>query len=188
MRGEAIYYGGIPMGLISLLSVNAISNHRKMGIMGKVISISFGIMGYNLGRFTYAGTCARKYVPEFSELMRAKLNAMSREKDHNMENIESNTLWSDDQATSSNYDASFDNDSNKFSDDNSDISNDTLGIEKPINLKQHVTYEELRKQNRGHYYGQMPYYQSQQPVKQKKSAEDTELLEDDSNFNMENMR
>ncbi|XP_033329477.2 uncharacterized protein LOC117222085 isoform X2 [Megalopta genalis] len=187
MSGEAIYYGAIPLGLLSYVSINAICNYKKLGLVGKAISLSFGVFGYNVGKVSYAGNCAKKYVPEFPELMRAKIDAIHRRRDQYMNQIEGEH-WTEDQATSSNYDTSFDDNSNQFSDDNIDISSDTLETDKPINLKQHTTYEELRRQNRKVYYGQAPYYQSRRPVEQKKPVKDMELLEDDSTFIMEDMK
>ncbi|XP_076650117.1 uncharacterized protein LOC143357475 [Halictus rubicundus] len=177
MSTEAIYRGGIPWGLVSAISIYGMCSYHKVSTMMKLVTIPFGIMGYNFGRLAYSQTCATKYIPELPDILRAKAMEMQRRTGQETKLIESNEFWTGGQTTSNESNTTFEDDSNQFPDASSDTDKETLEKSKPTESKQRVTYEELRKQNRAPHYGK---YQSWQPVKEKAPTPDPELLDEES--------
>ncbi|XP_076286771.1 uncharacterized protein LOC143212179 [Lasioglossum baleicum] len=175
MNTEAIYKAGIPWGTFTAICVYGMCSYHKVKPMMKLVTIPFGIMGFNLGRLTYSQTCATKYVPELPDLLRAKLLDMQRRNAQDNKLFESNELWSEDQTSSNEFNTTSGDNSNQFPDASSDT--DTPETSKLNEPKQRVTYEELRRQNRIPYYGG---FRSRQPVQEKVPTADPELLDEES--------
>ncbi|XP_015438195.1 PREDICTED: uncharacterized protein LOC107193304 [Dufourea novaeangliae] len=180
MKTEALYNSGLPLGLGFAAVSYFISKKYKLGTTGTIMTTFAGLSGYIVGKVTYSFHCVQKHLPEIAKIIEdAKLHRHRKAMEGSfvqpkeltqefVDNLNEEQTWS-------NYDRHSNDDSNQFIDTSYNSYNEELATEKPINLKERITYDDLRRQSRAMLNEGR---QSYRPMARERPKQNNEFMED----------